>query len=99
MNTIQRTMPVAVARQLRLNELLPETLSSGQLTVTIIIQEPFFQVKRSWEESLEWMTGCCKDDPGTVDDFLAECHADKLRELALEKRQEAENNLYARISS
>ena len=27
---------------------------------------------------------------GTIDEFLAECHEEKLRELAIEKRQEEE---------
>ena len=41
--------------------------------------------------SYSWLRGCCKNLPGgSVDEFLANCRADKERELAIEKRQEEE---------
>ena len=35
-----------------------------------------------------WLRGCCKNLPeGSVDNFLADCRADKERELAIEERR------------
>jgi hypothetical protein len=46
-----------------------------------------------------WLRGSCKNLPGSVDEFLARCRADKEHELAIEKRQEEERNHRARLSS
>ena len=45
----------------------------------------------------QWLRGCCENRPGSsVEDFLARCHEEKERELAIEKRQEEER---ARLAS
>jgi len=43
------------------------------------------------KKPFRWMRGIHAGlHKGTVEDFLADCHADKERELAIEKRQEEE---------
>jgi hypothetical protein len=45
------------------------------------------------------LRGCCKDLlPGaSVENFLADCRADKERELEIERRQEEERARYAKV--
>jgi len=43
-------------------------------------------VSRRQQEAIDWLCGCLADSKRTVDDFLAECHADKERELAADRR-------------
>ena len=46
---------------------------------------------REGRRTLEQLYGIhAGHNKGTVDDFLAECHEEKERELAIEKRQEEE---------
>ena len=50
--------------------------------------------------SFRWMRGIYKGLPGaSVDEFLAECRADKEREFAIEKREKEERAQYAKLSS
>jgi hypothetical protein len=58
-------------------------------------------VAASEEDDIRWGRGSCKDmvKPGSVERFLAECHADKERELALEKRQAEECARYTGTAS
>jgi len=52
-------------------------------------------VEQRQQEAIDWLTGCLAGSKRTVEDFLAECHADKERELAIEKRQREESKYYA----
>jgi hypothetical protein len=45
-----------------------------------------------------WLRGCHKGlHNGSVEDFLADCRADKERELEIERRQEEERARYAKV--
>jgi len=62
------------------------------------------QQHERWREAIEWLTGCCKDYPGSVDEFLADCRAEKERELAAERLaderyRKEERNQYANLCS
>jgi hypothetical protein len=47
-----------------------------------------------------WMRGCHKGlHKGTVEDFLADCRADREHELEIERRQQEERARYAKLHS
>jgi len=86
-------MTVPDDRRLRFDMALPDTIRSGQVEVMVIINEPPSR-KAAAEETgtfekspIRWWRGCCKGlvKPGSVDRFLAECHAGKDEASAQEK--------------
>jgi hypothetical protein len=75
-----------------LDEPLPEKAGTGQVDIMIFIRpspQELRQKSAAGEASDHdrWGLGCCKDlvKPGSVERFLAECRADKERELAAER--------------
>ena len=89
------TLTIELKNQGTLN-LLRELESLG----LIHMQSPPGNIQRESGHSKRWLRGCCKDLPeGSVDEFLARCRIDKQLELAIEKRQEQENNHRAKLPS
>jgi hypothetical protein len=103
MIALERTIAVPADRRVRLDLDLPENVNTEWIEVGIFIQPLLSELprkrKHTAREAIELLRGCCKDSPGTVDEFLAGCHADKERELAIEKRQAEEGARYAGLSS
>ncbi|MDR1786942.1 MAG: hypothetical protein LBR16_00610 [Treponema sp.] len=108
MLALQKTITRPAGRRLRLDLPLPDTVTAGWMEVQVLIQplpaeppqpETARKHRHTAREAIDLLRGCCKDSPGTVDEFLAECHADKERELAIERRQAEESARYAELSS
>jgi len=53
--------------------------------------------KISAQEAIDWLRGCSKDAPGTVDDFLLHCRIEKEMELARENPS-VEDDYYAALA-
>jgi hypothetical protein len=83
------TQSVYIPESHRLTIDIPREIPSGRSILTFTLSP---EGKTAPKESRSWrdLYGCCADSPGSVNDFLAECHADKEREFAIERRQEEE---------
>jgi hypothetical protein len=93
------TVTVDVINRETLN-LLRNMESLGLIHVRPSVPESAVNTATDKNRPARWLRGFCKNNPGgTVKDFLANCRADKERELALEKRQEEERIHDARLSS
>jgi hypothetical protein len=103
MIALERKIAVPADRRVSLDLDLPEDVNTEWIEVGIFIHplpsEPPRLRKHTAREAIELLRGFCKDSPGTVDEFLAECHTEKERELAIEKRQAEESTRYAGLSS
>jgi hypothetical protein len=76
--TITQTVDIPASRRLTIE--VPREVPTGA-TILAFTPATAPQSSRSWRD----MQGCCKGQPGSVDEFLADCHADKDRELAREE--------------
>ena len=89
------TVTVEIMKQETLN--LFEALENMGL---IHIQPPVSQSAETVHEDpppYQWLRGCCKNiKGGSVEEFLADCHADKEREFEIERRQEEERERFAK---
>jgi len=104
MNAIQQTAVIdSTRRHLWLDEPLPESVSAGQVSITLLIRSSVPErqpVEAASKDPNRWGRGLTAGTPGgSVDDFLARCREDKERELALEKRQAEEHARYAGTAS
>jgi len=88
------TVTIEVINQGSLN-LLRNMESLGLIHLTHPVSHNFEKVELQEKHANRWLRGCCKNLPkGSVDDFLANCRADKEREFAIEKRQQEERVRY-----
>ena len=84
--TITQTVDIPESRRLTIDVPCEVPVGKALLAFTPVSnQRPDSAMpenSRSWRD----LYGCCKDQPGSVEDFLADCRADKERELAIEER-------------
>ena len=79
------TVTIEVIKQGTIN-LLKDMESLGLIHIQSAVAQD--TAKTAAESGRSWrdLYGCCEGQPGTVEDFLADCRADKERELAIEER-------------
>ena len=94
------TVTVEVINQGSLS-LLRSMESIGLIQVTPLVSHDTGKIDQKENKPNRWLRGCCQDHlpRGSVENFLAECRADKEMEFAREEREKAERARYARIPS
>ena len=78
---ITQTVEIPASHRLTID--VPREVPAGATVLTFTPQKNVPQGSRSWRD----LQGCCKGQGGSVEDFLADCRADKERERAIEQRQ------------
>ena len=82
------TVTIEVINQGAFN-LLQNMESQGLIHVKTSVSRNPKKTEQKKKHSNRWLRGIHKNLPGaSVDEFLANCRADKEKELAIEKRQE-----------